>query len=78
MKCAAQPKKRSAPAEAPQPETKAPEAHAEPQEIPSGIWTEERHLFDSDDHGMTPHEELNLLKDKKRGGRARLSAFSTR
>lgn len=62
-----QAKKRSAPAEAPQPETKAPEAHAEPQEIPSGIWTEERHLFDPDDHGMTPHEELNLLKDKKRG-----------
>lgn len=62
-----QTKKRSAPAEAPQPETKAPEAHAEPQEIPSGIWTEERHLFDPDDHGMTPHEELNMLKDKKRG-----------
>ena len=62
-----QAKKRSAPAEAPKPEPKAPEAHAEPQEIPSGIWTEERHLFDSDDHGMTPHEELNLLKDKKRG-----------
>ena len=66
MKCAARPRS-AVPAEAPQPETKAPEAHAEPQEIPSGIWTEERHLFDPDDHGMTPHEELNMLKDKKRG-----------
>ena len=38
--------------------------HQEPQEVPSGIWTEDRHLYD--DQPTTPHEELNMLKDKKR------------
>ena len=38
--------------------------HQEPQEVPSGIWTEDRHLYD--DQPTTTHEELNMLKDKKR------------
>lgn len=38
--------------------------HQEPHEVPSGIWTEDRHLYD--DQPTTPHEELNMLKDKKR------------
>lgn len=54
-------------------ENKQPAAHKsrtsskqqkEPQEVPSGIWTEDRHLFE--EQSMTPHEELNMLKDKKR------------
>lgn len=36
-------------------------------EIPSGIWTEERHLFDEESSSTSTHEELNMLKDKKRG-----------
>ena len=35
------------------------------QEAPSGIWTEDRHLYDESD--AAAHEELNMLKDKKRG-----------
>lgn len=38
--------------------------HQEPHEVPSGIWTEDRHLYD--DQPTTTHEELNMLKDKKR------------
>lgn len=53
-------KRHSAPAEKPQREEND-------REIPSGIWTEERRLFDSEESSMTPHEELNMLKDKKRG-----------
>lgn len=36
-------------------------------EAPSGIWTEDRHLFPSDEQESSAHEELNMLKDKKRG-----------
>lgn len=39
----------------------------EPNGVPSGIWTEDRHLFDSEDSAASAHEELNMLKDKKRG-----------
>lgn len=35
-------------------------------EVPSGIWTEDRHLYDGDTSDT--HEELNMLKDKKRRG----------
>lgn len=38
--------------------------YQEPHEVPSGIWTEDRHLYD--DQPTTTHEELNMLKDKKR------------
>lgn len=38
--------------------------HQEPHEVPSGIWTEDRHLYN--DQPTTTHEELNMLKDKKR------------
>lgn len=61
-------RKRSAPHTAAEhkPEAQSQKGSAQP-EVPSGIWTEDRHLFDTDDTGMTPHEELNMLKDKKRG-----------
>lgn len=36
-------------------------------EIPSGIWTEDRHLFKQENADQTTHEELNMLKEKKRG-----------
>lgn len=35
-------------------------------EVPSGIWTEERDLFDSEPASST-HEEIAMLKEKKRG-----------
>lgn len=35
-------------------------------EVPSGIWTEDRHLYDGE--AADTHEELNMLKDKKRRG----------
>lgn len=35
-------------------------------EVPSGIWTEDRHLYDGETSDT--HEELNMLKDKKRRG----------
>lgn len=38
--------------------------YQEPHEVPSGIWTEDRHLYD--DQPTTTHEELIMLKDKKR------------
>ena len=37
-----------------------------PDEVPSGIWTEDRGLFDSEPVSST-HEEIAMLKDKKRG-----------
>lgn len=52
---------------------RSPARHAEPaapvtnEETPSGIWTEERHLFPPDEPDSTAHDELNMLKDKKRG-----------
>ena len=36
-------------------------------EVPSGIWTEDRHLFKQENADQTTHEELNMLKEKKRG-----------
>ncbi len=36
-------------------------------EVPSGIWTEDRHLYKQDDAVQSAHEELNMLKEKKRG-----------
>ena len=39
----------------------------EKPEVPSGIWTEERHLFPQEDAVSITHEELNMLKEKKRG-----------
>lgn len=37
------------------------------REVPAGIWTEDRHLFaDLDEPDSQTHEELNMLKDKKR------------
>ncbi len=39
----------------------------EKPEVPSGIWTEERHLFPQEDAVSSTHEELNMLKEKKRG-----------
>ena len=37
-----------------------------PDEVPSGIWTEDRELF-STEHESSTHEEIAMLKDKKRG-----------
>ena len=43
----------------------APESENQPQqEVPSGIWTEDRHLYE--EPAAASHEELNMLKDKKR------------
>ncbi len=36
-----------------------------PEEIPAGIWTEERELFSAEDSAT--HEEIAMLKEKKRG-----------
>ncbi len=36
------------------------------QEVPSGIWTEERNLYETESDDFSPHEELNMLKEKKR------------
>ena len=36
-----------------------------PEEIPAGIWTEERELFSAED--SSTHEEIAMLKEKKRG-----------
>ena len=50
------------------PARKKPEAPIQMEEqIPAGIWTEERHLFEPDESDIAAHEELNMIRDKKRG-----------
>ena len=41
----------------------------EKQDVPDGIWTDDRHLFpqEKSDPASSTHEELNMLKEKKRG-----------
>ncbi len=38
-----------------------------PQEAPAGIWTEDRNLYPKERSGIDTHEELDMLKEKKRG-----------
>ena len=50
------------------PARKKPEEPIQMEEqIPAGIWTEERHLFEPDESDIAAHEELNMIRDKKRG-----------
>ncbi len=50
------------------PARKKPEEPIQMEEqIPAGIWTEERHLFEPDESDIEAHEELNMIRDKKRG-----------
>ena len=50
------------------PARKKPEGPIQMEEqIPAGIWTEERHLFEPDESDIAAHEELNMIRDKKRG-----------
>lgn len=58
------PKRHKAPAKRHEPERATAPEKQEPSEVPSGIWTEERHLYD--EQQQSAHEELNMLKDKKR------------
>lgn len=46
--------------------SKRPSEPHSTDEVPTGIWTEDRHLFEEESTAFTPHEELNMLKDKKR------------
>lgn len=56
--------KPSEPSEEPARERKLPE-RVGADNAPSGIWTEERHLFDNEPE--EPQSELNMLKEKKHG-----------
>lgn len=58
------PKRHKAPAKRHEPESAHAPEKPQPAEVPSGIWTEERHLYE--EQPQSAHEELNMLKDKKR------------
>ncbi len=63
------PQEPSEPAPEPAQQEKKPRRTAPietPDEVPSGIWTEDRGLFDSEPVSST-HEEIAMLKEKKRG-----------
>lgn len=61
------PARKRAAAEHSEPEEAVQHEQPEQPEVPNGIWTEERHLFDGENPDTSAHEELNMLKDKKRG-----------